>query len=83
MNTDLSPIENDFIPDYVGWENDFDERCSRLRRICVKLESRDLPAGAEKAIRERAHKNGMTLVLDHADQNPSILIFEKHPKARS
>lgn len=77
MNTDLSPIENDFIPDYVGWENDFDERCLRQRRVTVKLESRDLPAGVEQAIRQQADKNGMVLILDHADQKPSILIFEK------
>jgi hypothetical protein len=77
MRTDQSSIESDFIPDYTGWENDFDERCNRQNKITVKLQSADLLAGAERAIRERAEKNGMRLETDHADNVPSILVFKK------
>ena len=54
MRTDLSSIKSDFVPDYTGWENDFDELCRRLNKITVKLRSPDLPAGVEKEIREAA-----------------------------
>lgn len=77
MKTDHDPIEGDFIPDYIGWENDFDERCRRPGKITVSLQSHDLPAGIEKAIQERATKNGWVLVLNHADKRPSVLIFNK------
>jgi hypothetical protein len=77
MKTDLSSIKSDFIPDYNGWENDFDELCRRLSKITVKLQSPDLPAGVEKDIQERAVKNGFTPALDQAGNQPDILVFTK------
>jgi hypothetical protein len=76
MRTDLSSIKSDFVPDYNGWENDFDELCRRLNRITVKLQSPDLPAGVEKEIQERAVKNGFA-ALGHAGNPPDILVFTK------
>jgi len=76
MKTDLSPSNTDFIPDYGGWENDFDERCRQQNQIRVKLQSPDLPAGVEQAIKERAAKNGLTLLLDKADTE-KILVFKR------
>ena len=76
MKTDLSPNNIDFIPDYTGWENDFDERCRRQNKITVKFQSPDLPAGVVENIKERAAKNGLQLVLDQAD-NQKILVFQK------
>jgi hypothetical protein len=81
MRTDLSSIESDFIPDYTGWENDFDERCNRQNQITVKFQSPDLLAGAEQAVRERAAKNGMALAIDDAEKKPSILVFKKSAPA--
>ena len=75
MKTDLSP-NTDFIPDYGGWENDFDERCRRQNEITVKLKSPDLPAGVEQDIKERAAKNGFKLALDRAETERT-LIFRK------
>lgn len=77
MKTDLSPLETDFIPNYTGWENDFDERCRRDANITVKLQARDQPAGVVEEIQNRAIKNGMELVSNQADQEPSILLFKK------
>jgi len=76
MKTDLSPNNTDFIPDYGGWENDFDERCRQKNEIRVKLQSPDLPAGVEQDIKERATKNGFKLALDQADTE-KILVFRK------
>jgi hypothetical protein len=76
MKTDLSPIETDFIPDYGGWENDFDERCRRQNKIVVKLKGPDLPPGIEAMIKECALKNGMELIADDADSRRA-LIFKK------
>jgi len=77
MRTDLSSTKSDFVPDYNGWENDFDELCRRLNQITVKLQSPDLPAGVEKGIHERAVKNGFALALNHAGKQPDILVFTK------
>ena len=77
MRTDLGSINSDFVPDYKGWENDFDELCRKRNNITVKLQSPDLPAGVEKDIRERAVKNGFQPVLDRATQQPDILVFTK------
>lgn len=76
MKTDLSPSNTDFIPDYDGWENDFDERCRQQNEIRVKLQSPDLPAGVEKDIKERAAKNGFKLALDRAETEKT-LVFRK------
>ena len=76
MKTDLSPSNTDFIPDYSGWENDFDERCRLQNEIRVKLQSPDLPAGVEQSIKERAVKSGLTLVMDQSEPQ-KILIFKK------
>jgi hypothetical protein len=77
MRTDLSSIKSDFIPDYSGWENDFDELCRRRNKLTVKLHSPDLPAGIEKEIQERAVKNGFQPTRDHAGQQPNIFVFIK------
>ena len=77
MRTDLSSIKSDFVPDYTGWENDFDELCRQLNKIAVKLQSPDLPAGVEKEIQERAVKNGFAPALDHAGKQPELLVFTK------
>jgi hypothetical protein len=77
MKTDLSSIKNGFVPDYNGWENDFDELCRRLNKITVKLQSRDLPAGVEQQIQQRAAKNGFAPTPNHAGNRPEILIFTK------
>ena len=76
MKTDLSPNHTDFIPDYTGWENDFDERCRLQSKITVKLQSPDLPAGVVESIKGRAAKNGMKLALDQADAQ-NTLVFQK------
>lgn len=78
MKTDLSPMDADFIPDYIGWENDFDELCRRQNRFTVKLQSPDLPAGVEANIKERATKNGFELVRDQLHTQKSLL-FQKTP----
>jgi hypothetical protein len=77
MRTDLSSIKSDFIPDYEGWENDFDELCRRKNKITVKLRSADLPAGVEKEIQERAVKNGFKPALNPAREQSDILTFTK------
>lgn len=77
MRTDLRSIESDFVPDYNGWENDFDELCRRLNKITVKLQSPDLPAGVEQEIQERAVRNGFAPAFDHAGKQPDILAFTK------
>ena len=76
MKTDLSPNNTDFIPDYGGWENDFDERCRLQNEIRVKLHSPDLPAGVEQDIKERATKNGFKLAADQI-ATEQTLIFRK------
>jgi len=76
MKTDLSPNNTDFIPDYTGWENDFDERCRQQNKIIVKFQSPDLPAGVVENIKERAAKNGLKLVLDQTDTQKT-LVFQK------
>lgn len=75
MKTDLSP-NTDFIPDYAGWENDFDERCRQQNEIRVKLQSPDVPAGVVENIKGRAIKNGFKLALDQADAEKT-LVFKK------
>jgi hypothetical protein len=77
MRTDLSSIKSDFVPDYDGWENDFDELCRRKSKITVKLCSPDLPAGVEKEIQERAVKNGFTPALDSVGTRPNVFVFTK------
>lgn len=76
MKTDLSPSNIDFIPDYGGWENDFDERCRLQKEIRVKFKSPDLPAGVEQDIKDRATKNGFKLALDQATSEKT-LVFRK------
>ena len=78
MKTDLSPNNMDFIPDYGGWENDFDERCRLQNEIRVKLKSPDLPPGVEGDLKARAVKNGFKLVLDQGD-TARTLVFQKAP----
>ena len=77
MKTDLSSSNTDFIPDYDGSENDFDERCRLQNEIRVKLKSPDLPAGVEQDLTARAVKNGFELVPSQADAQ--TLVFRKAP----
>lgn len=77
MRTDLPSTESDFIPDYNGWENDFDELCHKLSVITVKLRSPDLPAGVEKELHDKAAKNGFHPMLNPAGQQPDIFVFRK------
>jgi len=77
MRTDLGSIKTDFIPDYSGWENDFDELCRGLKKITVKLLSPDLPAGIKQEIHERAVKNGFKPTLDSAGKQSDIFVFTK------
>jgi hypothetical protein len=77
MRTDLGSIKSDFVPDYSGWENDFDERCRSLDKITVKLHSPDLPAGVEKEIHARAVKNGFKPAPKPAGEQPDIFVFTK------
>lgn len=77
MKTDLGSIDGNFVPNYNGWENDFDELCRRKKTITVKLQSPDQPAGVEKEIQERAVKHGFTPALVHATKQPGVMIFTK------
>lgn len=77
MRTDLGSIKSDFIPDYSGWENDFDELCRRLKKITVKLLSPDLPAGIKQEIHERAVKNGFQPTPNPAGKEPDIFVFTR------